>query len=83
MCIKDIQTSLKLIIDCLEGKTTLDCFAYNQKFTLFAQPLQAAMAADYESVSIVVKEYQYNIRSFFVERVQWQLLNNNNHTIMK
>ena len=55
MCIKDIQTSLRLIIDCLEGKQTLDSYTYNQKFFIFADPLEAAMAADYESVSIVVK----------------------------
>lgn len=55
MCIKDIQTSLRLIIDCLEGRQTLDSYTYNQKFFIFADPLEAAMAADYESVSIVVK----------------------------
>lgn len=55
MCIKDIQTSLKLIIQCLEGQQTLDSYSYNQKFFLFADPLQAAMAVDYHSVSIVVK----------------------------
>jgi hypothetical protein len=55
MCIKDIQTSLKLIIDCIEGKRTLDSYSYNHKFFLFADPLQAAMAADYESVAIVIR----------------------------
>ncbi len=55
MCIKDIQTSLKLIIGCLKGTNTLDSYIYNQKFYIFADPLQAAMAADHESVSFVVK----------------------------
>lgn len=71
MCIKDIQTSLKLIIDCIEGKRTLDSYTYNQKFSLFADPLQAAMSVDYASVAIVIREYQYNIHSFFLEKIQW------------
>ena len=83
MCIKDIQTSLRLIIDCLEGKNTLDSYIYNQKFYIFADPLQAAMATDYESVSIVVKEYQYNIKAFFGDKVQWELLNQKNNILMK
>lgn len=83
MCIKDIQTSLKLIIDCLEGKRTLDSYIYNQKFFLFADPLQAAIAADHQSASLVIREYQYNINSFFVERIQWNLLTETNNMIMK
>jgi hypothetical protein len=55
MCIKDIQISLKLIIDCLEGRKTLDSYSYNHKFYLFASPLEAAMAVDYDSVALVLK----------------------------
>ena len=83
MCIKDIQTSLKLIRDCIEGRQSLDSYTYNQKFYIFADPLQAAMAVDYESVSIVVREFQHNIRSFFVEKIQWNLLSEENHALLK
>lgn len=36
VCMKDTQISLKLIIDCLEGKTTLEEYSYNQQFNIFA-----------------------------------------------
>lgn len=41
------------------------------------------MAADEESVSLVVREYQYNIRSFFVENIEWGLLNERNNTMLR
>lgn len=41
------------------------------------------MAADHESVSLVIKEYQYNISSFFVESIHWELFTQNNSTLMK
>jgi hypothetical protein len=83
MCIKDIQTSLKLIIDCIEGTNTIDGYSYNYKFSLFAEPLQAAIAADYFSVAFVVREYKHNIRSFFGEGVQWELLNNKSRALLR
>ena len=41
------------------------------------------MAADHESVSLVVKEYQYNMSSFFVESIRWELFTQANTTLMK
>jgi hypothetical protein len=82
MCIKDIQTSLKLIISCIEGTNTLDAYAYNNKFYLFADPLYAAMAVDYTAVAVVVKEYKHNMRAFFGEGVQWELLDENGRALM-
>lgn len=37
---KDTQISLKLIIDCLEGKTTIDKYMYNQQFNIFCNKLE-------------------------------------------
>jgi hypothetical protein len=36
MRIKDTQTSVKLLIDCLEDKTSVDRYTYNQVFNVFA-----------------------------------------------
>ena len=41
------------------------------------------MAADHESVSLVIKEYQYNMSSFFVESIRWELFTQANTTLMK
>jgi len=39
MSIKDRQISIKLIVECLEGKASIDQYAYNQLFNVFAKPL--------------------------------------------
>ena len=59
---KDIQTSLKLIIDCLEGKDSLASYEYNRRFLLFAEPFEVALSVEYNQVALVIKEYQHNIR---------------------
>lgn len=41
------------------------------------------MASDYDSVSIVVKEFQHNIKGFFSKSIEWKLLKNRNMDIMK
>ena len=40
--IKDSQISIKLIVDCLEGRGSIDQYAYNQLFNVFGKPLQRA-----------------------------------------
>ena len=52
---KDVQTSLKLIISCLEGKSSLESYEYNRQFNIFADPFEAASSVDYESTAIVIK----------------------------
>jgi len=37
---KDTQLSLKLIVDCLEGRTTIEHYIYNQTFNIFANQLE-------------------------------------------
>ena len=37
---KDTQISLRLIVNCLEGKTTIDEYVYNQQFNIFANVLE-------------------------------------------
>lgn len=39
MALKDNQISIKLIVDCLEGRASIDEYAYNQLFNVFAKPL--------------------------------------------
>lgn len=40
MSVKDSQISVKLIVDCLEGKASIDEYVYNQLFNVFAKPLE-------------------------------------------
>lgn len=81
MSVKDSQTSVKLIIDCLEGKATIDSYVYNQLFNVFAKPLeQAIKVGDLNLFIQTVKDYWYNISGFFKssyfgkEEIKWNLL---------
>lgn len=35
-CMRDTKISLRLIIDCLEGRTTIEEYVYNRDFSVFA-----------------------------------------------
>lgn len=78
VCMKDTQISLKLIIDCLEGKSTIEEYAYNQQFNIFANEIEKFWEVDHEMAQKAIREYWYNISSFFKMPVQHGLLNNSN-----
>ena len=73
ICFKDTQISLKLIIDCLEGKTTIEQYTYNQTFNIFANQLEVHWGRDETMFLQTVKEYWYNISSFLRNPVQHHL----------
>ena len=62
---KDTQISLKLIIDCLEGKTTVDKYIYNQQFNIFAKHLEEHWDNDIKKFQHTLKQYWHNITTFF------------------
>jgi hypothetical protein len=66
MSVKDSQTSIKLLVDCLESKGSIDTYVYNQLFNVFAKPLEKTI--DIGNISLfeqTIKEYWYNISAFF------------------
>lgn len=81
MSVKDSQTSIKLIIDCLEGKATIDSYVYNQLFNVFAKPLEQAIKVGSRNLfDQTIKDYWYNISGFFKssyfgkDEIRWNLL---------
>lgn len=78
VCMKDTQISLKLIIDCLEGKTTLDEYTYNQQFNIFANEIEKFWDVDQQATELAIKEYWYNITAFFRVPVQYKLFTERN-----
>ena len=76
-----MQTSVKLIVDCLEGKASIDQYAYNQVFNVFAKPIErAAQIGDQAILAQTIKDYWYNISAFFNRsfygqtKINWDLL---------
>lgn len=61
---RDTQISLDLLIDCLEGRSTLEKYSYNQQFKVFALKMDGHWE-DSAKVEKVVKDYWYNIGTFF------------------
>jgi hypothetical protein len=78
VCMRDAQISLRLIVDCLEGRTTVEEYAYNQQFGLFANELERHWDHDLENTEHSIKEYWYNITAFFRAPLQHNLLTPHN-----
>lgn len=83
MCMKDVQTSLRLIVGCLEGRDNIESYCYNRAFNLFSEPLQAAMCVGHVETSQVVRDYQHDIRRFFQRTIEWKMLYSHNGALMK
>ena len=41
--IKDTQISVKLLVNCLEGKDSIDKYAYNQLLNVFVKNIEVAL----------------------------------------
>ena len=82
MCMKDIQTSLKLIISSIEGTDNIEAYSYNRQFNIFAYPLEAAMCVGKEEGCQVVKEFKHDIKRFFGRSIDWNMLYPDNSAIM-
>jgi hypothetical protein len=72
ICFKDTQLSLKLIVDCLEGRATIEQYSYNQLFNVFARHLEKCWDNQQELL-LTIKDYWYNITSFLRQPVQHHL----------
>lgn len=83
MCMKDVQTSLKLIIGCLEGRDNIEAYSYNRAFHIFGDHLEAAMCVGHQEVALVIRDYQHDIKRFFQRNIEWKLLYSHNHKLMK
>ncbi len=53
-CMQDTKISLRLIIDCLEGRTTIEEYVYNQHFSIFAAKMANHWDSDLSAVDILV-----------------------------
>lgn len=82
-CMKDVQISLKLIVGCLEGKSSIESYKYNRMFNIFADPLEAATTVGHLEVFSVIREYEHNMRSFFNREIQWNLFSKENNNRMQ
>lgn len=78
VCMRDTQISLRLIVDCLEGKTTIEEYTYNQQFSLFVNELEKHWDTDREMTEHIIKDYWYNISAFFRAPLQYHLLTPDN-----
>jgi hypothetical protein len=78
VCMKDTQISLKLIVDCLEGRCTIDEYTYNRQFNIFIDELEKYWSTDISLFENTIRDYWHNINSFFLYNVKLNLLNQHN-----
>ena len=78
ICWTDTQISLKLLVNCLDGETTIDHYVFNQQFNIFAEALEKHWDKDLKMTTNLIKDYWHNISSFFRVPLKFQLFNERN-----